>query len=51
MVDGNQKNRNGFIYKERMFYMEKRFKKEELIRIIEDLKISKSEFWILSSGA
>lgn len=31
--------------------MEKRFKKEELIRIIEDLKISKSEFWILSSGA
>ncbi|MBO5141619.1 MAG: hypothetical protein J6C46_01240 [Clostridia bacterium] len=31
--------------------MEKRFKKEELIKLIEDLKISKSEFWILSSGA
>lgn len=31
--------------------MEKRFKKEELIKIIEDLKISKSEFWMLSSSA
>lgn len=31
--------------------MEKRFKKEELIEIINDLEISKDEFWVLSSGA
>lgn len=31
--------------------MEKRMNKEELIKLIESLKIDKNEFWILSSGA
>lgn len=31
--------------------MEKRMKKEELLKLINSLKISKEEFWILSSGA
>lgn len=31
--------------------MEKRMNKEELIKLIESLKIDKEEFWILSSGA
>lgn len=31
--------------------MEKRMKKEELIKLIESLKLSKDEFWVLSSGA
>lgn len=31
--------------------MEKRMNKEELIKLINSLKIDKSEFWILSSGA
>ena len=31
--------------------MEKRMKKEELIKLINSLKIDKNEYWILSSGA
>lgn len=31
--------------------MEKRMKKEELIELIESLKLDKNEYWILSSGA
>ena len=31
--------------------MEKRMNKEELIELIESLKIDREEFWILSSGA
>ena len=31
--------------------MEKRMNKEELIDLIESLKLDKNEFWILSSGA
>ena len=31
--------------------MEKRLNKEELIELIESLKLDKNEFWILSSGA
>ncbi len=31
--------------------MEKRMNKEELIELIKTLKISKEEFWVLSSGA
>lgn len=31
--------------------MEKRMNKEELIKLIKNLKIDKDEFWILSSGA
>ena len=31
--------------------MEKRMNKEELIKLIKTLKVSKEEFWILSSGA
>lgn len=31
--------------------MEKRMNKEELVELIESLKIDKEEFWILSSGA
>ncbi len=31
--------------------MPKRMKKEELIKLIESLKIDKDEYWILSSGA
>lgn len=31
--------------------MEKRMNKEELIELIESLKLDKDEFWILSSGA
>ena len=31
--------------------MEKRMNKEELIKLIESLKLDKNEFWILSSGA
>ena len=31
--------------------MEKRMNKEELIKLIESLKVDKNEFWILSSGA
>ena len=31
--------------------MEKRMNKEELIELLESLKIDKNEFWILSSGA
>lgn len=31
--------------------MDKRMKKDELIKLIETLKIDKNEFWILSSGA
>lgn len=31
--------------------MEKRMNKEELIKLIESLKIDKNEYWILSSGA
>ena len=31
--------------------MENRMNKEELLKLIESLKISKEEFWILSSGA
>lgn len=31
--------------------MENRMNKEELLNLIESLKISKEEFWILSSGA
>ena len=31
--------------------MEKRMNKEELINLIESLKIDKDEYWILSSGA
>lgn len=31
--------------------MEKRMNKEELIELIESLKLDKNEFWILSSGA
>ena len=31
--------------------MEKRMNKEELIELIESLKIDRDEFWILSSGA
>ena len=31
--------------------MEKRMNKEELIKLIQTLKISKEEFWVLSSGA
>ena len=31
--------------------MEKRMNKEELIELLESLKLDKNEFWILSSGA
>lgn len=31
--------------------MEKRMNKEELIKLLESLKIDKNEFWILASGA
>lgn len=31
--------------------MNKRMKKDELLKLIESLKINKNEFWILSSGA
>ena len=31
--------------------MEKRMNKEELEKLIEDLKLDKNEYWILSSGA
>ncbi len=31
--------------------MEKRMNKEELIKLIESLKLNKDEYWILSSGA
>ena len=31
--------------------MEKRMNKEELIKLIKTLKVSKEEFWVLSSGA
>ena len=31
--------------------MEKRMNKEELIELLESLKIDKNEYWILSSGA
>lgn len=31
--------------------MEKRMNKEELIKLIESLKVNKEEYWILSSGA
>ena len=31
--------------------MEKRMNKEELVELIKTLKISKEEFWVLSSGA
>lgn len=31
--------------------MEKRMNREELIKLLESLKIDKNEFWILSSGA
>lgn len=31
--------------------MEERMNKEELIKLIESLKLDKNEFWILSSGA
>ena len=31
--------------------MEKRMNKDELVNLIESLKISKDEYWILSSGA
>lgn len=31
--------------------MNKRMKKDELLKLIESLKIDKNEFWILSSGA
>lgn len=31
--------------------MEKRMNKEELVKLLQTLKISKEEFWILSSGA
>ena len=31
--------------------MEKRMNKEELIKLIESLKLDKNEYWILSSGA
>jgi len=31
--------------------MNKRMKKDELLKLIENLKIDKNEFWILSSGA
>lgn len=31
--------------------MEKRMNKEELLKLIETLKLDKNEFWILSSGA
>lgn len=31
--------------------MEKRMNKEELVKLIESLKIERDEFWILSSGA
>lgn len=31
--------------------MEKRMNKEELIELIESLKLDKNEYWILSSGA
>lgn len=31
--------------------MEKRMNKEELIELIKTLKVSKEEFWVLSSGA
>lgn len=31
--------------------MEKRMKKEELMQLIESLKLDKNEYWILSSGA
>ena len=31
--------------------MEKRMNKDELIKLIKNLKIDKDEFWILSSGA
>ena len=31
--------------------MEKRMNKEELIKVIENLRLDKNEYWILSSGA
>ena len=31
--------------------MEKRMNKDELVNLIESLKISKDEYWILSSSA
>ena len=31
--------------------MEKRMNKEELIKLIESLKLDKNEYWVLSSGA
>ena len=31
--------------------MEKRMNKEELVKLIESLKLDKNEYWILSSGA
>ena len=31
--------------------MEKRLNKEELVKLIESLKLDKNEYWILSSGA
>jgi len=31
--------------------MEKRMNKEELIELIESLKLNKNEYWILSRGA
>ena len=31
--------------------MEKRMNKEELVELIESLKLDKNEYWILSSGA
>ena len=31
--------------------MEKRMNREEIIKLIESLKIDKNEYWILSSGA
>lgn len=39
------------IYKGEFKNMEKRMNKEELIELIESLKLDKNEYWILSSGA
>ena len=38
------------IYEEDLI-MEKRMNKEELMKLIESLKLDKNEYWILSSGA
>lgn len=38
-----------FIFKEKK--MEKRMNQEELLKLLESLKIDKEEFWLLSSGA